>query len=281
MYRSLSSKPQVFQLIGSIVTCILLASCGLSDLRNETLKRGITSDLVQKGKAIINQCVRAHGWDSIDSAEWLEVTYMDDWSGANFIGSFFNPWPAESQMVKHQLPLHSFKTSRTILLNDNVEQEIWGIFGGVTYKITYNGLSKAHDDDIHFFLPAIEYFLKIPMMMTEVPLVAHMGDTLYEGVRYELVFGTWESMSPTKKFDQYLYWINSRTHLLEFVEYTIREKGDFIVGSMFFTDFKKVERLTVPFTLKVVSEPYSDKGLLHEIAIKDLTLHNQPAPLGA
>ena len=252
-----------------------LTSCSLADLRPSSIKSGSSQDMSIKGKELITKCYRAHGWHRVDTLDWIETTYLDDWSEANFIGGLFNPWPIDRQRIRHAIPLHSFKTSRTTLLEGENENEIWGIDNGQTYKKIDGSLKFEEDNDISFFLPTFEYFLKMPKMMTEVPNLWYVGDTTYRNITYHQVFGTWEEITPNPQYDQYIYWINSENYLLEFVEYTIRELGTSIAGSMFFTDFRKIQGLTIPFNLKVVSQPYSNQDLLHEIVIEDFIIRKK------
>jgi len=259
-------------LFQAVILMSLLTSCSLTDLRPSSIKSGSSQDMSIKGKELITNCYRAHGWHSVDTMDWIETTYLDDWSEAGFIAGLFNPWPVDRQRIRHAMPLHSFKTSRTTLLDGDNGNEIWGIDNGQTYKKIDGFLKFEEDNDISFFLPTFEYFLKMPKMMTEVPNLWYVGDTTYNDLRFYLVFGTWDEITPNADYDQYIYWINSENYLLEFVEYTIREMGNSIVGSMFFTDFRTTQGLTVPYRLKVVSQPYSDRNLLHEIVIEDFTL---------
>jgi len=112
----------------------LLTSCSLTDLRPPSIKTGSSQDMSFKGKELITKCYRAHGWHRVDTMDWIETTYLDDWSEAGFIAGLFNPWPVDRQRIRHAMPLHSFKTSRTTLLDGDNGNEIWGIDNGRTYK---------------------------------------------------------------------------------------------------------------------------------------------------
>jgi hypothetical protein len=86
----------------------------------------------------------------------------------------------------------------------------------------------------------------------DAPIISYAGEDEIRGQKYDLVFCTWESTEPHMEHDQYLAWINKKTGLMDFTQYTIRESYlkppgyKMIGGGVEFTDFKAIDGITIP-----------------------------------
>jgi len=83
-----------------LLTAVLFSSCELYDLRPPEYNAAENPEDPKKARAIIDNCIEAHGWDEVDSPV-IEVTYTDEWPSFLF-RLFFHPWPSRHQKIKHQ-----------------------------------------------------------------------------------------------------------------------------------------------------------------------------------
>jgi len=251
-----------------LLTAVLFSSCELYDLRPPEYNAAENPEDPKKARAIIDNCIEAHGWDEVDSPV-IEVTYTDEWPSFLF-RLFFHPWPSRHQKIKHQMIHGNLYTSRIIFQSGIKEGEIWGIKDYVSYVKRGDEL-YLKETDANFYLPTYQYFFQMPLWMKDIPFLDYLGEEESNGQKYHKIFGTWKTAEPQKDYDQYIFWINSETYLLEMVQYTIREQMASAHGANTFSDFRKVGDVTVPF-IQVISFEPGDGQVLHKIVIEEVVL---------
>ncbi|WP_411032051.1 DUF6503 family protein [Spongiimicrobium sp. 3-5] len=218
----------------------------------------------ERGEKILDQCYQAHGWGKIENLKTLSAIYYDDWSSAPESLKAFNNWPNENQKVRHDFYAFKLGFSKVQLLNGPSKNEIWGVDNKVPYKKINNRLKLIDDLNMIPTLVGKEYFMQLPYWITKVPLVNYVKDTIVNTKTYHLVYGTWKSPKANKDFDQYVYWINSKTKFLEVVQYTVRAVAPGAYGFVVFDDFKTREGITIPFIHRLGYLP-TREGIIHEM----------------
>ncbi len=228
------------------------------------------SDRHKKGKQILNGCFDAHGWVEGNSSI-ISTTYVDDWSVAPEPLRKYNNWPHSKQALQHDFLSFRLGHSRVQLLNGPSKDEIWGIDHNVPYKIIDGKVSQVDDPNMVPALVGKEYFIQLPYWIKKVPITVYVKDTVLQNKTYHLVFGTWKTHKANHTFDQYVYWINKKTKLLEIVQYTVRVVDPKAVGFVVFDDFREIDGMVIPFVHRLGYLP-TPEGLIHEMRFQSIVL---------
>lgn len=280
----MKNKIQIHKSLGfflALAMCVLVNASGQSvadiiDIRPKEimdLVDGNTteiSDRDKKGRLLLNECFDAHGWVEENSGI-ISATYVDDWSVAPEPLRMYNNWPHLKQALQHDFLSFKLGYSRARLLNGPSKNEIWGIDHNVPYKIIDGKARQVDDSNLVPALVGKEYFIQLPYWIKKVPIVAHVRDTVLQDKAYHLVFGTWETPKANHKFDQYVYWINQRTKLLEIVQYTVRVVDPKAMGFVVFDDFREIDGVLIPFVHRLGYLP-TPEGLIHEMRFQSIVL---------
>ncbi len=256
---------------GLCISFLVSSGQHLIDIRPEKFKNNQPpQEILKEGRKILKETMKAHGWDTVDENSNIIITYRDIWSHR---GQKLNPWPKDYNSLTQTFKIGTFNTSRIVVNGGQKDGYVYGIRNGETYEgNSIKDTLKKPNPYMKFFLPTYEYFYKMPFMTKYTPITYYLGEENTNGVTYQKVFGSW-SMGPDKNYDQYIFWINKKTKLLEFVSYTIRELGDQNIGGMFFTDFRSFDKLLIPATQKVVKKP-GDTDDLHTLKLISLELEH-------
>lgn len=208
------------------VTLILsLSSCKLVDLRTTAVKDSST-DSEQKGKVLLDESVKAMGYDRLANIETYEAL-------ANFKWKF--PWST--------VPMNSFpgtgrsgkKTEKLRFIAGNFDGSIEYLNGakkGNVYGIqSWQGYQQKEGKELTFKkdkkrtwgLGTWHYLLEAPYRLQSAQIIKYAGTETFEGVEYERVFVTWGTESANEQFDQFLVYINPTTKHIDLVHVTIRD----------------------------------------------------------
>jgi hypothetical protein len=228
-------------------------------------------DRHKKGKQILNGCFDAHGWVEGNSSV-ISATYIDDWSVAPEPLRKYNNWPHLKQALQHDFLSFQLGYSRARLLNGPAKNEIWGIDRKVPYKIIDGKINQVDDPNMVPALVGKEYFVQLPYWIKKVPITIYVKDTVLQDKAYHLVFGTWKTQKANHTFDQYVYWINKKTKLIEIVQYTVRVVDPKAVGFVVFSDFREINGMVIPFVHRLGYLPTLE-GLIHEMRFQSIVLN--------
>lgn len=102
--------------------------------------------------------------------------------------------------------------------------------------------------------------------LRNAPIIAYAGQKEFRGQQYDLVFCTWHKPEPHMENDQYLVWVNRKTGMMDFAQYTIRETylkppGYKIMGGgIEFKDFRAIDGILIPhqqiiYAIKIRKNP--------------------------
>ncbi len=211
------------------LSLLLLASaaCGLKDIRPEAAIDGLSDDEVSRGQAVLNAMRTAHRAAGFCAQKTAAMIYTDEFHG---LMSFAKAWPGGVDRLQLRWQTCS-DNGRVTFLDGDQRLAGWGIQNWVTYKNDPDGtVAFGEDETIRFWVPTMIYFLEIPARIHEADVVAHAGQVERDGRTYDLVYATWSSPEPQKDIDQYVLWIDSQTHHLKYLHYTVRDQGEPIEG---------------------------------------------------
>jgi hypothetical protein len=249
-----------------LVSAFVFSSCSTYDLRSHaTITVGDEALQAEKAHSILNQSITAHGWDQVQSGQFA-ITYTDSWP-VGWLRALFHPWPSHEGKIRQQFPLADLYSSQVEFLDGVRKGEIWGMENKQTFVIREGEKSFRKHNNTAFYLPTYQYFAQMPYWLQDVPLVEYAGERETNGQTYDLIFGSWDQLGPQQEVDQYLYWINQETKLLERVEYTIREQFGGAHGVNTFSDFRAVDGLVVPFLQTITSA--EDERIVHQLQLHE------------
>lgn len=247
----------------------LLTAC-LADIRPESLAESpvISSESESAGRALIEGGVRAAGgWEAWRGLDGTTMTAEDHWRG---IFALASPWPASRQDLEMTL-WHGTMDSRVTLRNGPQEDWMWGLNNGELWRAKPNRAAKTTKSAaMSFMLPTLHYFVDFPWRIAEADRVAHIGEQTIDNTVYERVYATWGSVEPTAEVDQYVLFYRQDTGRLERSQFTVREGGRAIVGSILFRDLRDVRGVQLPHDMVITFRPDADdhERYIHRITVQ-------------
>jgi len=263
-----------------IFTSLLLQGCGMLDLRPKSLKKeGITRANINKGKQILSDAWKQQGYNELKSHAVYSYDANDTWKG--LLGKMGQIWPDMKTKIKFKYQLGTFD-GQAQFLDGKRKGDIVGLQNWNYYEIHNNKVVFKDKDDKKnkrkvFGVAAFQYFTEMIDRIRSAPIISYAGEKEFRGQKYDLVFCTWGKPEAHEKHDQYIAWINKKTGLMDFTQYTIRETYikppgyKLIGGAVEFTDFKSVEGILIPHTqlvypIKIRKNP---KRNLHKVSISN------------
>lgn len=241
---------------------LFVQGCMISDIRTPEVKANWDE---VRGRALLQEAFEAHGCARWDSLETYEVRFHDQFYG--FLGKNGNPYPDDkADLILQYIP--KTYNGRAQFMEGPLKGKVWGLQSWKTYIESPDGTRTwKPDKDIEFWLPTYQYFIELPARIGKATVVSYAGERLRNGETYDLVFATWGKPGPQKDIDQYLLYINRRTHLIDRLEFTVRDIMKFMKGGLNYATYKDYDGLKIPVYMPV-DNPFG-KGVLHEMRISD------------
>ncbi len=238
----------------------------LADIRPEELKEQTAFETSAiSGLDLLHQVQVAHGMDLWKKKTTTELWGVDDW--VDFMGNLLvNPFLNSKQQIRIKLLNDTWDSN--IQLVENLEViETWGIQAWNSYRILPGENPKFEsDEDIDFFLPTYQYFMEFPFRIQTAEFIIQLPEKRIDKIDYERIFATWKSMDATDQADQYIIWIDKESKLIHRIEYTVREYGNFTMGSTYFLNYSAVDSIMIPHQLNINAiMPGGLEILMHQI----------------
>ncbi len=243
---------------------LALVGCKTADLRTVHILENETpmSD-AEKGKSLLKEAARAHQVSYWENISTYRVIFQDQFYG---IGKLGNPWNNNKNKLQADYIPGGYG-GRIQRMEGRHIGDIWGYYQSRTYikKAGKDKQIRPHKKAA-FWLLTYPYFLELPALVQQAEMIRFAGTKTIRGKTYQLVFATWQSEEPNKKYDQYLLYLHPETHLIEMLEFTIRDAARFITGTMTYDDFRAKKGPVVPFR-QTVKMKLDGKNILHRITI--------------
>jgi len=263
-----------------VIGSTILQSCGLYDLRTKMIKKeGITIESTNKGKTILERAWKAQGFDKLKNHRTYAYHGSDTWRG--MLGRISLIWPEMKTEMDFKFQVGTFE-GQTTFLDGKRKGDLAGLQNWNYYEISENDtLFKDKDDKenrrIVFGIAAFQYFTEMLDRIKDAPIISYAGEQECRGQLYDLVFCTWETDKPHEEHDQYVAWINKKTGLMDFTQYTLRElylnlPGLKMLGAgVEFTDLRNIDGVLIPhqqlFYLMDIRK--KQKNNFHELILSD------------
>lgn len=197
---------------------LICQSCKIADLRTSEINDA-APDREPKAIELLDTAIKNQNLDLLVNSETYSYKIKDNWKG---LSALFNPFPKDNELMEMRFRPKSFD-SQFFYINVK-DQTRYGVQSFRYYKINETGDVKfKNKKSISFSLPAVQYLFELPIRIKEAPILKYAGSKKIEGITYDLVFATWDSIAPNKEFDQYLLYISQETGLLTFASYTVRD----------------------------------------------------------
>lgn len=250
-----------------LVLVVCLNSC-LTDLRTQYFKEKTynQNEAETIGKKMLAEMGEQSGlrfWEYINA---YEVQFSDEFFGT--IGKMSKPYKDEK--VNLQLNYNTDWTDGILRFKDGkMEGDEWQYKNEKASWIKNGSEVNKGDKKIKFWLPTYQYFIEFPFKIQEATAVKYAGKKEHNGIQYDLVLASWNTIEPQKKLDQYLLWINPETRRVDILEYTIRDMYPFIKGAAFLSDYFEKDGIWFPGSMKVKTDVDAKKWM-HEMKIEDV-----------
>ncbi len=264
-------KKKLLTIIGVITGSIILQGC-LADLRTAyVLDHGVTIESELKGKAVLNEAINVHGADQFANHSVYQLQGTDVWQG--LMGKMGKVWPDNETDILLKYEIGSF--------NSQVKFESGSRKGEIAGLQSWNYYEKKSEEELEFIednkrivfaLSAYQYFTEILNRLNNAPIISYGGAETFDGIEYDLVMASWKTIEPDKEYDQYVLWINKDSHILEFVQYTIRDGylpgSKMISGTIHYSDYRNINGILIPFTQTIYTFGLNtSENYLHRLTI--------------
>ncbi len=228
----------------------------------------------KKGREILDKMFLAHGgklhWEKYKTSEAV-LTHNITFAPYRWMFGYYSHYPQRTKMT-------------TLLGTDNGRWEFldgpdkglqWGLQNWACYKIE-PGKEPVFEQDfgVFFYVATGPYFLLLPFRVQEANTVALIGEKEWEGKIYDLVMATWDGFEPRRTIDQYVLWISRETGRLDYMTFSVRDQGSFVVATISYMNYRDVDGLLLSFEHRIVlgNKP-DDRPQLHHMKYDSITLY--------
>lgn len=219
----------------------ILMNIPLADIRNDYLKKGIKPEDKTKGKDLIQKLEAAcGGYDTWKSYTTGHFTQTADWYDNE------TNWTTNPQQFELSCTIGGSDGQLT-LLNGPKKGMTWQIRDGVTYAQD-GKMDKEHHQMVWHKQDFKSYWFQFPFRIREADIIAYAGQRAIEGTNYDIVYATWHSEAPNSKYDQFMLYLHPDTHLLEWLEFTIRDIFPMATGTSQFANYQENASIRLPMS---------------------------------
>lgn len=235
--------------LGLFVAVVLVSPLGLADIRPDGLKSS------PQAKLWYERAVKAHGgrkrWRKIGQARVDMTALFSSFMIRKALGPFGRAkTPLSWRYVPSQrwpVRIEEKRAGRSPALY------VRGAKG--TYRLI-DGKKLENPWRFKFFVRSIRHLLDFVFAMKSADVVLYAGKATWRGQSYHRVFMTWKTAKPNHDIDQYILWINDKTHLMDRFDCTGRRvmpfvPTPFIVARVEFKGYKRRQGMAVPSSMMV------------------------------
>ena len=252
----------ILGILGSLFVAALWFLYTPVDLRPAYLGNKIAEKDFEKGKILLKQMQDAYGgmdkWLAFKTGKYAQIA---DWYEDKFGVAGWDALPQEFEMTS----VLGTDDSEFTLLNGANKGQTWGVKDWKSYHKKNEQKEFIHNEKYHHKLIYKNYWFQFPFRISEAPIIAYAGESTVKGEAYDLLYVTWGSEAPNRQYDQYVLYLDKETRLLEWLNFTLREKANFVNITAQFADFKVINGITAPFTQYItLRNPETGGPKMHE-----------------
>jgi len=260
---------------------IILQSC-MADMRTRLIKtESINPENEKKGRDILERAWKVQGFENLSKHQVYSLHGSDIWKG--MMGKMGKPWPDNKSELKFKFEVGTFN-SKISFLDGKRKGESSGLQNWNYYEATGNEDVKfvKTNKRINFGLPAYHYFFEMVDRLKKAPIIRYAGEKEFRGEKYDLVFCTWGREKPHMEHDQYIAWVNQKTGMMEYSEYSLRENYlkmpgyKSFYGAIELKNFKNIDGILIPHeqTVYINGIKKNKKKHVHQLIVTDFKFDN-------
>jgi hypothetical protein len=270
---------------GLIVTVLFLQSCSIYDLRTTQIKKNeLQTENIEKGKMMLKKAWVKQGMDKLSNFKTYSFQGKDTWKG--LLGKSGKVWKDKDSDLEFKYRVNSFDGQVTFLNGTDSGTssglQNWKYYDLLNGQPIFSDKNAKKNQRKVFGIAAYQYFSEMINRLKNAPIISYAGEDEHRGQQYDKVFCTWDKPEPHMEHDQYVAWINQKTGLLDFVQYTIRDSYlkppgyKKIGGGIEFTDFREVEGILIPHKqiIYAVKLRENQNKYLHMLSISNFQFDN-------
>ena len=259
-----------------------------SNLLPQSLESGISQDSRQKAYALLEETMKAQGYDNYEMHKSYEMETIN--ISKSWIASATKIWSEDSAQLKYSISVA--ENNGKVEYREGEDKGFGAAFVDNQYyekAINANHYTPADRNKAFIFgIEATKFLGEVAKGVKAAEFVAYAGEEEVNGQKYDVVFGTWESVEPNDDFDQYVLYINKDTKLIDRVKLTIRKPYFWAPGqkagyaSAIFEDYRDVDGFKLPFKQTVfnfdfkedVEENYDGRLIVENFRFVDHDVRN-------
>lgn len=273
-------------LIISLFASIFLIQSCLYDARPSMLKKqGITTENTAKGIEILDRVWKKHGGDKFEQHKVYSFNAFDTWKDNSF-GKIGKLWPDFKTNLEFKFQVDTLDGQLTFL--DGQRKGITvGIFNSQYYEIQNGELQfqdKTDKSNVRavFGLFHIQYFFELLGRLRNADIISYAGSKEFNGKQYDLIFCTWGDPKAHIEDEQYVLWINQKTGLMDYSEYSVREPYTkppgykTIGGNIEYSDYREIDGVWISHDQIVypIKKNTDQNKFVHRLKISDFQFDN-------
>lgn len=240
---------RIIAIVPLIVMMAILPGCKLADIRTPEMKTAIdAAGSANKAREILQSAILAHGADRWEEFQTVSFDFQEQFMRLKFAA----PFPKGGAKVKLEYVPDSYD-GRVTILDGKKKDEQWGLSDFSSWKKKAGKeMVWKHNKKTKFWLPTYQYFIQLPIKILEADYLRYGGRRSIDNINYEIVFASWKTDEPQKDLDQYAMYINPKTNLIDFVEYTVRGGGGWFHGMCIYENYNEAQGIQIPGVMTVL-----------------------------
>ena len=232
---------------------VFLSACRIADISQPSELHPQKSAQIAEEK--LEKVLEAQGFQVLKEKQLYQARVTDDWKG--LLGKMAKLWPDPNTQFQFRFNFNTFDGNADVLSGEK-QGDLIGVQSWQYYEKAggTDRLEKAEAKTHEFGIVVLHYFIELPYRLYHAPLKRFYGEEEVRGQKYDRVFVSWGSEAASEEYDQYILWINQKSHLVDYCVYTLRDNGNPLTrhkyGSIAFLDYQDVEGFKVARKMPVL-----------------------------
>ena len=247
---------------------IMLMGCSTADLSTDNVRNQDTQPgLREKAIRIYERSLNARGeFKTYKSFHSIRLRGTDLWR-SSFV-RFFTPVTEQEQKFEVVFATKGNEISY-IFLNGTREGQAIGIENGKTYRVIEKEKEFSDSSKIRIYLEPLTHYFQWPYKLFESPLLLYAGEDNIANQSYHLIFASSGGVAASPEHDQYVVYVNKKTHQVDYIDFTLRSLFQSYKGTLHYRDFRTVQNLVVPFFIGA-SNSVESQDFVHEFLFSEI-----------
>ncbi len=237
-----------------------LVNCTLSDIRpksiqNKQLQTSETNSSLEMISKTLDVGLQSKSWTKLKK---LQFVLVDDWK-SSFVRNFTI---LKNNTTKMKVEIFSNGEMILEILEGSQKGEVYGIHSGFCYKGVK--MTKDNSSSLKTYIESLRLYLLMAIHLEKYPYILTASS---EDPSYSIVFASNSEEALSSKSDQYLYYLDSKTGLVSYVQFTYREVFSFYKGFLKLDQYQSYGNKKFPNRIQIQDEMNSTE-YVHSIQIE-------------